>query len=143
MDMIFVVSKNFIDNNEIAESLKVIAAQMGLAYANEKDPDYIVLQFFNENDPGYFRIALYDHEWFNKTQKSRSFIDGYGSLGSTYFDYDNHYLFNLLKKLVNKYPDLIAYNELGNASPEHPFVFSKTHFDIAKDLYSLNQPPLK
>jgi hypothetical protein len=143
MDMLFLVSKNFIDNNEIAESLKVIAAQMGLAYANEKDPDYIVLQFFKENEPGYFRIALYDHEWFNKTQKSRSFIDGYGSLGSTYFDYDNHYLFNLLKKLVNEHRDLLVYNEQGNALNRAPFVFSKAHFDVATDLYSLNQRPLK
>ena len=146
--MIFVVSKSFIDNGEIVKVLETIASQLGLRLAKESNQKYIDLQFFKESEVDttgfhYFEIALYTQEWFTQTQKSKSFADGYGSLGTIDFDYDDHHLSGLLKLLVNKLPAIILYNEQGNALNKDPFVFSKAHFDVAKDLYSLNQPPLK
>lgn len=145
MDTVFLISKNFINNDEIIKSLETTAKQIGLVFITDNQNKYINLQFFKESEEelGYFEIALFVEEWFNQTKKDRSFIDGYGSKGSVDFDYDNQYLFKILHSLVDKFPTILIYNELGNASPKNPFIFSKAHFDIAKDLYSLNHSPLK
>jgi hypothetical protein len=50
MDMIFVVSKSFIDNGEIVKVLETIASQLGLRLAKESNQKYIDLQFFKESE---------------------------------------------------------------------------------------------
>jgi hypothetical protein len=145
MDTLFIVSKNFVNNDGIITSLKEIAVKAALTLSIESEPGYTVLQFFKdiESDSGYFEIFLNDEEWFNQTKRDKNFIGGYGNKGTIEFNYDDIYLFNVLKLLLNNIPELLVYNEVGKASPDKPFVFSKAHFDVAKDLYSLQYPPLK
>lgn len=148
MDTIFLVSNSFIDGEELVKTLGIIAGQLGLKLKERSNTSYIDLQFFNESELDsegfhYFEVALYQKEWFNQTQDEKSFINGYGSIGSIDFDYDDRHLFGLLKLLTNKLPALMLYNEQGEALNKDPFVFSKSHFDVATDLYSLNRPPLE
>jgi hypothetical protein len=144
VNTLFLVSKNFISTDLIVNTAKEIAVRMALNLPIESEPDYVLLQFFKDLElGGYFEIALYGERKFNQTKSDKDFKGEYGCKGSIDFDYDDPYLYGVLKSLLQKHPELLVYNELGNASPEHPFVFSKAHFDVAKDLYSLNQPPLQ
>jgi hypothetical protein len=149
MDTIYLINNIFINNSEIIKRLEKVAQSNGVVFKNHSDEDYVQLYFstpVDENEIQLFRsfTLMMDGEVrFNQTKRDKSVIEGYGIIGYVNFDYDDKNLFNILKQLVNEYPDILVYNELGNASPEHPFVFSKAHFEIAKDLYSLNQPPLQ
>ena len=151
MNTIYLISKTFIDNNEILKELERITKDLGLDIYDHNYSEYVALQFnkteydkdWQEEVPKMkFELMMDGEIRFNQTKKDNNFIEGHGIIGYIYFEYEkNNILLEFLKKLLNQFPDMLVYNELGNAIHQKPFVFSKKHIENSKDLYTLNKPP--
>lgn len=128
MNSICLISKNFINNNEILKDSELIAKDLKITLANQHNPNYIELQFFIPNERPYFEFMMDGEKRFNQTKSDKNFIENYGIIGYFYYDYDSPYFIPFLKSLFNKYPEFLIFYEEGPAL-NHPFVYTKAHLD--------------
>ena len=128
MNTIYLISKNFINSNEILKEAELIAKELKVDFSNKNNLNYIELQFFLPEERPYFEFMMDGEKRFNQTKMEKNFIENYGIIGYFYYDYDSPYFIPFLKLLLNKYSELLIFNDEGPAL-NHPFVYTKAHLE--------------
>lgn len=143
METIFLLSKTYIDGDDVLNKIEEIAQRMGNEFIN--DNEISINQYIDDDNISRITFGGLFLDYFNETLQGKNFIDGYGCEMSINYHSNGDMLLPFLKEFLKEYPDMLLYKETGGkSSPSNPFVYNKEHFDnySGTDYYALlDNPP--
>ncbi|HEX8577038.1 MAG TPA: hypothetical protein VF677_12160 [Flavobacterium sp.] len=131
MNTIYLLSKSFIAENKIAESIKKTAKSLNLQFVKND-------RVYNVSVPDFgdlLEIYPSDHDDLQSDKEKELFKKDYGAL--LIIDYNNggeeedKVLIPFLVEFLKEYPEMLVYEDETN---NKPFIYSKADFDAVNDI---------
>ncbi len=141
MNSFFLVNSTFLPTDIMLKNVEGIAVNLDILFTKEEHKGYIDTQYCDKTGDFYFEIAFYDEGHFLSAKQSGNIRNGHGIIGAVDFDFEDPSLFQFLKKLFDKYPEMLIYYEEGHATYETPFIYSKTDLNKNNSLIMLTRAP--
>lgn len=136
METIFVISKEYIEKNNILLKFSTIINLMNASLI-EDQADIIITM---EDDGNFEQIEIsgLNKDYFEETIQNENFNKGYGCLLTIDFYSEQKLIICFLKLLFKELPDILIYSEIGSAL-NSPFVFNEKHLEnfSGTDSYAL------
>ncbi|MCX6318674.1 MAG: hypothetical protein NTW29_15440 [Bacteroidetes bacterium] len=143
MNYFYLINRNYIEWENMIKDLEEISGEMNLLFSKQLHKDFAEVTLSSTQGDHYFEVFLYNMNDFTSTRRQDNFKKGYGKIGKIGFDFEDPSLFNFLKLLFVKYPDLLIYYEEGHASFRNPNIYSLRDLDKNDSLLMFTREQLK
>jgi hypothetical protein len=141
MEDIFIISKEYIEIDEVLSKLSRIVNEMN---ANLIEYQYeIIITQENQGNLEQIEVAGLNKEYFKETMQNENFKKDYGCLLAIDFYSEQNMIIPFLKLLYRELPNILIYSEIGSAL-NSPIIFNEKHLNnfSGSDSYSfLSNPP--
>lgn len=124
METIFVISKEYIEKDDVLLKFSAIAGLMNVELIENQNDIMIVKK--GDTDIEQIEISGLNKEYFEATIRNGNFKTDYGCLMTIDFYSEQKLVISFLKLLFKELPDILIYSEIGPAL-NSPFVFRENH----------------
>ncbi len=140
MNAFYIINKSLISTTIIVKDVEEIAASLDIYFFKETYKEFVKVQLCDKTDDLYFEVVFFDKNRFLNSKNGRDFLPGYGVIGRVDFQFEDTWLFQFIKRLFEKHPEMLIYYEEGHATHDNPFTYSKSDIDANESLDMLTKP---